>query len=135
MQTLSDDSRELETCEVVSSWSCHSPATTIIGTLCRRAYCGLTRPVIQDGVAFRLTVAWNQVLQPNSDGISAADPKGILTEVYHDSDHKPSAKGQTVKLSSTSNVKRDDHVNLYPGRVRKYFPLRYYPRHPQAIGQ
>jgi hypothetical protein len=73
-----------------------------------------------------VTVAWNRVLQPNLDGISAADPKAFFTQVYHESDHKPFAKGQIVKLSSTSNVKREVHVNVYPVRLRKYFPLRCY---------
>jgi hypothetical protein len=55
---------------------CHSPART----LCKRAYCGLAAshvPLTKDGVASRLTVAWNRVLQPNLDGIQPRIPRAF----------------------------------------------------------
>ena len=109
---LSDNDRVAETCQVlqflVLSQPCMLPLLSVHSVGARIAASQV--PLTKDGVAFRLTVAWNRVLL---DGISAADPKSILTQVYHESDHKPFTKGQTVKLSSTSNVKRESTSILY----------------------
>lgn len=91
--------------------------TTTIRTLCRRAsndrIWDSHVPLSKDGVAFRLTVAWNRDLQPKlrrhlSRGSQGHSHTSLSRAGSH---HKPFAKGQTVKLSSMSNVKHEEHMS------------------------
>lgn len=69
-------------------------------------------PLSKDGVAFRLTAVWNCVLEPwtaSRPRIQRAFSLKSITRVGS------FTKGQTVKLSSLSNVKRKD---VYRVRIR-----------------
>lgn len=93
------------------------PPLLSISTLCRRAsnhrIGGSHVPSSKDGVAFRLTVAWNRDLRPKlrrhlSRGSQGRSHPSLSRAGSH---HKPLAKGQTVKLSSTPNVKHEEHMS------------------------
>ena len=120
--------RGLQTCWAFSSWSCRGPAATItvhfvgmrLDNHTAASHVPLSRR--RGGVP---TDSCMESRPGTMDGISPADPKGIFTEVYHTS--RIIRKGQTVKLSSMSNVKCKD---VYHVRIR--IPLRYYPWQPQS---